>query len=119
MHNRPPQRNRGVVILIVLVTLMVVTALSQVVLTIILNQARITHHQVSRIQAYYATLAAMNLARESLRLGLWTTGTYTLGPSGCTINDANIPHRVTITIGAANGTTGVRQIMLSTDYTYP
>jgi hypothetical protein len=98
---------------------MIVTALSQVVLTIILNQARLTHHQVSKIQAYYATLAAMNLARESLRLGYWATGTYTLCASGCTVNDPNIPYRVTITIGGANAATGVRQIALSTDYTYP
>ncbi|MFA6217214.1 MAG: hypothetical protein WDL87_06160 [Candidatus Omnitrophota bacterium] len=109
---------RGVVIFIVLITLLIVAALSQVVLNIILNQSRLNYHQVSRLQAYYAVLAAMNLTRENLRLQNWTTNTYTLCSSGCTVNDPDIPYRVTITVGAPNAN-GIRQILLHTDYTYP
>ena len=53
----------------VLATLMVVVVLANVVLTIIASQSRLTHHQVSRIQAYYASMAGINYATEMLRLG--------------------------------------------------
>src|SRR3989338_8459923 len=60
---------RGVVLFIVLGTLLVVVSLATVILSLILSHARLTHHQTSRIHAYYAALAGMNYAIEKLRVG--------------------------------------------------
>jgi len=64
-----PNSSRGVILFIVLTIIIVVIILATVVLRIIANQARLTHHQVSRIQAYYADKAGMNLAFDKLRTG--------------------------------------------------
>jgi len=117
---------KGVVLLIVLGTLLVVASLVAVILSLILSHARHTHHQTSRIQAYYAAQAGMNLALEQLRVGPptgWTTGTYHLCKSGCSspdINDWDIPYPVTITIyGLGTSIDGVgRRITITTTYTY-
>lgn len=66
---------RGVVLLIVLGTLLVVASLATVILSLILSQRRLTHHQTSRIQAYYASMAGMNYALEQLRTKTWIPGT--------------------------------------------
>jgi len=74
---------RGVVLFIVLMTIVIVSTLASVVLSIMVSQARLTHHQASRIQAYYASQAGVNYAIEMLRIGPptgWTVGTCT---SGC------------------------------------
>lgn len=115
--NRPHLNEKGVVLYLVLGILLVVVVLANVILAIISSQSRLTHHQVSRIQAYYATQAAMNLTFENLRTGVWATGSYTLCNSGCTVNDPDIPFRVSINISdpAANG---VRTINLTSNYTY-
>jgi hypothetical protein len=62
-------KERGVAMYMVLVTLLIVVVLANVVLTIMSSQSRLTHHQVSRIQAYYASQAGMVLALENLRIG--------------------------------------------------
>ena len=64
-------KKRGVVLFIVLATLMVVIVLANIILSIMLSQSRLTHHEVSRIQAYYASFAGMNLAYDGLRRGDW------------------------------------------------
>lgn len=110
----------GVIFLIVLCTLLVVVSLAAVVLGLILTHSRITYHQTSRIQAYYAAMAGVNLAMEYLRAGTWTTGSYTLCKTGCTVNDSDIPYSVAIEIGAP-GTSidGVgRRITSAATYTY-
>lgn len=111
------QNKKGVVLYMVLATLLIVVILANVVLGIILSQSRFTHHQVSRIQAYYASLAGMNLAREQLRTGAWGTGSYTLCKSGCTVNDSDIPYTVNINISNPDAQ-GIRTITLATNYTY-
>jgi Tfp pilus assembly protein PilX len=65
---------KGVVLLIVLGTLLVVASLATVILSLILSHARLTHHQTSRIQAYYAAMAGVNYALEQLRTGSCTAG---------------------------------------------
>lgn len=109
---------RGVVLFIVLATLMIVIVLANVILNIMSSQSRLTHHQVSRIQSYYAAQAGMNLALERLRTGTWNTGTYSLCKSGCTVNDTDIPYRVDINISDPNPTTNIRTITFTTTYTY-
>lgn len=103
---------RGVALFIVLATLFVVLILGNVILNIVSSQARLTHHQVSRIQAYYAAQAGMNYAFESLRTGSWLppgaggSNTYYLC-NGCTtppnINEPDLPHSVSnVTIVVAD-----------------
>lgn len=59
----------------VLMTLLVTAILGTILLNFMSSQTRFTHHQVSRIQAYYAALAGMNYAYERLRTGTWAAGT--------------------------------------------
>jgi len=113
---------RGIVLFIVLGTLLVVASLATVILSLILSHGRLTYHQTSRIQAYYASMAGMNLARENLWNETWTTGTYHLCKSDCSspdVNDWDIPYPVTITIGAAGTSIDRvgRRIAITTTYT--
>lgn len=116
----------------VLSILVVTVILANIILAIISSQSRLTHHQVSRIQAYYAAQAGMNLAMEQLRTGAWIPGAaYALCPAagpGCTFVDPNIPYQVNINImlagadpdgaGPALGFPGVSPIIITTDYIY-
>lgn len=116
--------NKGVALYIVLTMLLVVVILANVILSLVLSHSRLTHHQVSRIQAYYAAQAGMNLAMEMLRTGdpNWpmpappVPGYYQCYlcnsgcPNLCDINDAGVLpvsiNSVTITI-ANNGVTAL------------
>jgi hypothetical protein len=113
---------KGVALLLVLGTLMVVLVLAGIILGIVSSQSRLTHHQVSRIQAYYAALAGMNLALENLRPpAIWGPGTYRLCESGCSapnVSDGEIPYNITISISAANVSTGIYTIDIFCNYTY-
>jgi hypothetical protein len=135
--------DKGVVLLMVLSTIFIVVILASVVLTLITSQSRLTHHQVSRIQAYYAAQAGMNYAIEMLRLGPglggWSppatgTVTYTMCRSSpplpdCSITENNFlprPFQVNITIGAidsappgpAPAMPGTAPISAAVDYAY-
>jgi len=124
---------KGVALLIVLGMLLIVTSLVAVILSIILSHPRLTHHEASRIQAYYAALAGINYAIEKLRLGddsNWqapaTGASYTryLCNSGCTgpgdINDVDLPNpivQVVITVTGISGSPPI-QINAKAIYTY-
>jgi Tfp pilus assembly protein PilX len=111
---------KGVVLIIVLATVLIAAILANTILSFILSHYRFTHHQSSRIRAYYVSMAAMNLAQEKLRMSgaeAWTTGTYTLCKSGCTVNDSDIPYTVTIKISDPDAK-GIRTVKLTTNYTY-
>jgi Tfp pilus assembly protein PilX len=111
-------KEKGVVLAIVLSTIFIVIILANILMTIISSQSRLTHHKVSRIQAYYAGQAAMNYAFEQIRTGLWaSSGTYTLCNSGCTVNDTDIPFPVSINISVPDAN-GIRTVSLTSTYTY-
>ena len=59
--------NKAMAMLLVLVTIAVVMLLANIVLSTVVSQSRLTHHQVSRIQAYYAAQAGINYALDKLR----------------------------------------------------
>ena len=127
--------SKGVVLFIVLGLILIVVVLAAVILSIISSQSRLTHHQVSRIKAYYAGKGMMNYASDMLRKGTWVpnasggankyachrncidsgvSSTYTILPI-----DDDIPYNIQITIhpngsGLGNVTT---QIDIKTDYT--
>lgn len=69
------QAKKGILLFMVLGMILIIVILAIVILNIISSQSRFTHHQVSRIQAYYAAQAGMNLAIERLRTGVWVSGT--------------------------------------------
>jgi len=66
--------NKGVAMIMVLGTILVVVVLANVILAIILSQSRLTRHQIGRIQAYYAAMAGINYTLEQLRTGTWNAG---------------------------------------------
>lgn len=126
---------KGVILFIVLSVVLVVVILSGVILTIISSQSRLTHHQVSRIKAYYASKGIMNYALEMLRIGTWVPnasggankyachrGCIDVSfPAAYTINtDPDIPYIIQVTIHPKNDALGstVTQLDIKTQYTY-
>lgn len=103
--NKFKTKERGIVLFVVLATILVVILLANVILSIISSQSRLTHHQVSRIQAYYAAQAGINYAYEMLRKGTWATPSSSSDPvqeytlcNGCTgankIDEPSLPSSV-------------------------
>jgi Tfp pilus assembly protein PilX len=117
---------RGVVLFVVLAIILVVAILSSVVLKAVTNQSRLTHHQVSRIQAYYAGKGVMNYALDMLRKGTWAlppsgvryachrncAGMGVPSPTYAIPTDSDIPYSILATL-YSNG-----RIDIKTDYTY-
>jgi hypothetical protein len=113
---RKMRSQKGMALFIVLGTILVVVILANVMLTIMLSHFRLTHHQLSRIRAYYSAIAGMNMAFDNLRTGLWLPGNSYI------LNDPDIPYPVTITIGPVAGPAetfpNVAPINITTNYTY-
>jgi len=97
---------KGIVLALVVSMVLIVSVLIGVALRIVSNQSRFTHHQVSRIQAYYASMAGINYAFEKLRRNEWPQPTsgyniYTLGSTGGIV-ETEFPHSVhMVTIAVA------------------
>jgi len=122
---------KGIALITVLVVLLVVVALANGILNIMLNQSRLTHHNVSRIRAYYAALAGIRLAYENLRTGSWVynanycinySGNPPVIPAVNTVGDPAIPYEVRITIGSpppgGGGPGGTTPIRATANYLY-
>lgn len=134
---------KGTALFIVLATVLVVVILTNIILNIVSSQTRLTHHQVSRIKAYYAAQAGMVYALEKLRTGVWvppaTGSNYAcLEPSTSTADcidpgvspttaayrvkpfDADIPYKIQITISPYSTTNpkSTAKLDIKTDYTY-
>ncbi len=109
---------------------MIVVILSTVILRVITSHSRLTHHQVSRIQAQYAAKAGVLYALDSLRrndpvsAACWAGSGMILrssGPGACVIVDPNLPSStfVDITVcGPCSGITGTRKVSATATYTY-
>ena len=110
---------KGVAMLIVIGTLMVVMILANVILQIMSNQSRLTHHQLSRIQAYYAGMAGINYALEKLRQNdaAWTVA----GNHVITENFPSSIASVTVSVGdpVNSPISGTRTVSATVDYTGP
>ncbi|MDD5252860.1 MAG: hypothetical protein WC416_00960 [Candidatus Omnitrophota bacterium] len=121
---------KGVILFIVLGTIIVVLTLSTVILRIMLSQTRLTHHQVSRIQAQYAAKAGINYALEMLRTNdpNWpatTEYTRVMRRSGAVSPDFDEPNlpgsidSVEITVyNPGTGPSGTRKISAKAIFTY-
>jgi len=128
---------KGALLFIVLATIIVVVTLSIVILRIMLSQSRLTHHQVSRIQAQYAAKAGVLYALDKLRLNndpcwqdripvaLYVRNMRRLGDPSfptCDIIEPDLPlsiDHVEITVDVpASGVSGTRKVSAKTIYTY-
>jgi len=100
-------KKKGVVLLIVLGTILIVASLTAIILSLMLSHARLTYHQTGRIQAYYAALAGVNYGLENLRTGGYTLttscATTSCCSSPCTMSFADGDFRPSILVSPANG----------------
>jgi len=120
---------KGTILFIVIGIIMVVSVLAAAMLRLISDQSRLTHHQVSRIQAQYAARAAIIYAYDKLFRnddGTWpSTGQITkrMCRSGCDINEFDLPNsiqRVDITVlDVGSGPNNTRKISANAIYTFP
>ena len=118
---------KAVALFVVLATLFIVIALAKVLLNIFLSHGRLTQHQIGRIQAYYASMAGINYAYESLRTGAWTipasSGSYSWTLcNGCAIDEKKFPpavSNVTVTITGLGGSPPIAQISAKATYATP
>jgi hypothetical protein len=78
-------KRKSVALVLVLFVLFSVLVVAHIVLIFFSSQSRLSHHQISRLQAYYAGMAGINYAFEQLRRGAWGEGTYYLA-------DSNFPY---------------------------
>ena len=60
--------SRGVTLVLLLSFILAVIVMANVALLILASQTKLSFHQVSRIQAYYAAQAGINYALERLRV---------------------------------------------------
>ncbi len=128
----PNRDKKGMILFIVIGIIMVVVILTTVILGAVSNHARLTLHQVSRIQAQYAAKAGVIYALDKLRRNddavCWpATGTYTnimrrSGMAACVIIEPALPNsisRVDITVGPPGlGVSGTRKVSATATYTY-
>ena len=133
-----PANRRGFALYLVLTILMVVVILANVVLNLITSQSKLTHHQIKRIQAYYAAQAGINYALENLRVNnaAWMSSagnpkTYYIcrqagGPGPCSsvvapnITDIDLPAAVgyvEITVQEPNVSSGDRPVTARVNFT--
>ncbi|MCK9603936.1 MAG: hypothetical protein M0R66_06240 [Candidatus Omnitrophica bacterium] len=137
---------KGIALFMVLATILIVVILSNVILTIISSQSRLTHHEISRIRAYYAAQAGLIYAMEMLRNGRWAFSSgsdryYCMalvsGGSGVCIDAVTLTDTIPYDLGITNEGTlkvqvrihanpnhpalppnGIIQLDAKTDYTY-
>jgi Tfp pilus assembly protein PilX len=88
---------RAVVLYMVLATILIVALLASILLNLTLSQSRLTHHGVSRIQAYYAAKAGIVYAMEQLRSGGSTNTSYNLSDSDFPSSVVNKQVAITVT----------------------
>jgi Tfp pilus assembly protein PilX len=125
----PNRSKKGVILFIVVGVIMVVAILATVMLRVIANQSRLTHHQISRIQAQYAARAGVIYALDKLRrnddASCVSAGGWTMRSSGsaaCDVIEPDLPNSVldvVITVGASgSGVAGTRKVSATANYLY-
>ncbi|MFA6384495.1 MAG: hypothetical protein WCY10_03900 [Candidatus Omnitrophota bacterium] len=118
---------KGMALYLVLAVLIVVVIIAGMFLNLVLSQARLTHHQVSRTQAYFAARMGMNYAIEMLSRNDpgWSSTSafnYTICKSGtCDKNEPDLPpsiRNVTINVGDVEIGSNIRPLNITVDYAY-
>lgn len=85
------KNKKGILFVMVLAAVIVALTLGAIFLTFFTSESKVTHHQLSRIQAYYVAMAGVNYAFERIWNGSWQPSTCP-SPTGCVINDTNFPN---------------------------
>jgi Tfp pilus assembly protein PilX len=117
-------REKGVALFVILAVVFVAVALAGTILNLMLSQTRLTHHQVSRIQAFYAAQAGMNYAFNRMRRDGCASYpcVWTICRSGCTQEEPGLPaavNNVTITVYPKGGTIdGINNVTITANYLY-
>jgi len=115
------RNNKGVALYLVLSVLIVTVLVANLFLSLVLSQGRLTHHKVSRTQAYYAARLGMNYAIEMLSRNEWTTGDYTICKgTTCSKNEPDLPSSVrfvNVSVSAPDAS-GLRAVNVTVDYLY-
>ncbi|MDP3041214.1 MAG: hypothetical protein Q8N62_00550 [Candidatus Omnitrophota bacterium] len=130
----PNRDKKGMILFIVIGIIMVVVILTTVILGAASNHARLTQHQVSRIQAQYAAKAGVIYALDKLRrndnAACWPPGgpfPYTIVMrrsvlAACDVIEPALPNsisRVDITVDApGSGVPGTQKVSATATYTY-
>jgi Tfp pilus assembly protein PilX len=122
---------KGMALYLVLGVLMVTVIVAGMFLNLVLSQSRLTHHTVSRTQAYYAARMGMTYAIERLSNGSdpdWpNSGEYHhhICRSGCDKNEPDLPLTIKdINISVSNNITtggfanGTRHVNITVNYTF-
>ncbi|MFH1190901.1 MAG: hypothetical protein V1670_01720 [Candidatus Omnitrophota bacterium] len=125
---------RGVALFMVIGVILLVSILSATILGIATSHTRLTHHQVSRIQAQYAAKSGMVYALDKLRRNDDAVCWPPAGPfpytrqmkssgSGCDIIESGLPasvSRVDITVYAPDSgvVPGTQKVSATAIYTY-
>ena len=121
---------KGMALYLVLAVLVVTAIVAGMFLNLILSNSRLTHHTVSRSQAYFAAKLGMNYAIEMLSHNEpgWTDATAfdrticrpDRGP--CDKEEPDLPaaiNNITIHVGAlGTGLLGTRDLNITVDYRY-
>jgi len=124
------------ILFIVMGVILVVGIMAIAILRIISSHSRLTHHQVTRIQAQYAARAGVMYALDKLRrnddAACWpTSGSYTIimrssTPGACVVIEPNLPasvSQVDITVYDYGTTPGAvfadaRKVSATATFTY-
>jgi Tfp pilus assembly protein PilX len=129
MVKLPVGNNKGMILYFTLAILLIAVISAMIILNLMRSQNRLSHHQISRIQAYYAGLAGINYAWENLAIGNWPLGNRTVPPwtSPALQNDRGFPHtinsvNITVSTRGTNGCDappdGTVCISTTVNYTY-
>lgn len=98
---------KGIVLTITVIFVLILTILAGAALLLWTNHARITERQVRRTRAFYTTEAGLTQVLDELRRTNTTAATNTT----VTLNGQS----VTVTVGPADITTGIRNITATVD----
>ncbi|MFH1397027.1 MAG: hypothetical protein ABIH27_00560 [Candidatus Omnitrophota bacterium] len=122
--NKGTSERKGLALLIVLSAILIVTLLAGAILSVILNQSRITRHKVNRMQGYYAAHMGIVYAFERLRAGWSPPATFYINPNNCSFSPNCIIEPIlpvsinNVTITFVQNGTGRYDITSKADYSY-
>ncbi|MCX5694509.1 MAG: hypothetical protein NT014_05250 [Candidatus Omnitrophica bacterium] len=122
---------KGAILFIVIGIIMVVVIMSTITLRVVANHSRLTHHQVSRIQAMYAAKAGVLYALDALRRNdatavacLEASGIImrSSGAASCVVVEPGLPSSISqieITMGGIDtGPSNTRRVRAKATFTY-
>lgn len=75
-------KSKGVALFVVLAAIFTIMVLGNITLTVMLSQSRLTHHQLGRMQGYYAGMAGIVYGYDKLRSGDWPSPDPVISPAG-------------------------------------